>query len=230
MTQLLVNHIPSTLMHITTAMVLTHLLFYKKEMSYKRRLLMVVSGAVIVLLIDVPKLMDIIFTHSLFFLPITSFIIALLVKKIFPFSLIRRWIGLGVVLLLAGIGVDYLGNGAHLFYPLHKQNVAYSVIKRDLWLLGGMMLLTLFSLSQKLYGWKWVWSGLLILVLLLGGKVYTKHQLEKTLDERYEEENIIRITTEPIPYVGYKWRFTLYSQDQITYGKAVGGDISELHE
>ncbi|WP_156969093.1 hypothetical protein [Pontibacillus chungwhensis] len=230
MTEILLNHIPSSLLHILTAMILTHLFFYRHTMSYARRIGTIFLGGGLVMIIDVPKLIGNVSTHSLLLLPFTSLALALLTYKLLPFTFFRRWIGIALLLLIAGIGIDYLGNGAHLFYPINEHNLEYPLIKRDLWLLGGLVLLTLFSLSQKLYGWKWVVSGLMILCLLLGWKAYSKQQLQQTLDHRYSDEEVVRITTQPAAYVGYKWRFTVYTLNDVSYGEAIGGEITELHE
>lgn len=130
MLQIIIDHIPSSLLHALTGALIIDI-FFGSKYATKRRLSFILLGSILVFTLDIPKLFGFIFTHSLFFVPFISAGLALLTRNILTESFIKRWLGIMCALLVGGILIDFLGNGAHLFYPITDRNFSYPLITRE---------------------------------------------------------------------------------------------------
>ncbi|WP_181348128.1 hypothetical protein [Thalassobacillus sp. CUG 92003] len=134
MLQLIIDHIPSSSLHALAGALIIDI-FFGNKYSIKRRLLIILLGSIVVFTLDIPKLFGFIFTHSLFFVPFIGAGVALLTGKIMTEPFIKQWIGIMCTLLMGGILIDFLGNGAHLFYPIAERNFSYSLVTGEFWLI-----------------------------------------------------------------------------------------------
>ena len=133
MLHLLITHIPSTLLHLLTGMIVMDLFFNNWQVPYKRQGTVLLLGSFIVLTPDIPKLLGVISLHSLLYMPFLAALLALFVQKILKESYIKVWMGIMTVLLIGSIGIDLTGDGVHLLYPLTEKNLSIS-INKDYWL------------------------------------------------------------------------------------------------
>ncbi|RKD69662.1 hypothetical protein ATL39_3088 [Sinobaca qinghaiensis] len=146
MMQTLLTHIPSTLLHLIAGALLMDTFFKGRKYPFLKRLSIMAYGGLLVITLDIPKLFGFIFTHSLFFLPVLSFGLALLTKRFIVSTLMKNWAFIILILLIGGIAIDFFGNGAHLWYPLSEKNVSFSIIQREWVLLVILILIFMFRL------------------------------------------------------------------------------------
>ncbi|SFJ76658.1 hypothetical protein SAMN04487936_104103 [Halobacillus dabanensis] len=151
MLQMIIDHIPSSLLHALAGALIIDI-FFGSKLPVKRRLSIILLGSLLVFILDIPKLFGFIFTHSLFFVPFIGAGIALLTRKMITESFIMQWIGIMCVLLIGGILIDFLGNGAHLFFPITDRNFSYSIVTREFWpilILGFIIVIRLITSRNK---------------------------------------------------------------------------------
>ncbi|MBH0231442.1 metal-dependent hydrolase [Halobacillus yeomjeoni] len=151
MLQTIIDHIPSSLLHALAGALIIDL-FFGSKYPFKKRLSILFSGVLLVFTLDIPKLFGFIFTHSLLFVPFIGAGLALLMRKLVSEPFLKLWSGIMCVLLFGGILVDFLGNGAHLFYPVTDRNFSYSLVRSEFELvvvLGFILALRLLLFHKK---------------------------------------------------------------------------------
>ncbi|MFC2946791.1 hypothetical protein [Virgibacillus sediminis] len=170
------SHIPSTLLHVLSGMLLMDIIFYRPTFSLKKRLIILSLGGAFVLVPDIPKMFGAPFTHSLFVVPLIALALTYLASRILPFSFGTQWSALTGVLIVGAVMIDYLGNGARIFYP----------VAREWWLILSILLLLLLRLTSSRgdftkKGLRILYTGIVLVVLLLVGKAYSVIGVESTL-------------------------------------------------
>ncbi|QAS51394.1 hypothetical protein [Halobacillus litoralis] len=145
---ILISHIPSTLVHVLAGALIMNLFFENESLSQLQRRNIMLLGAAVVLVIDIPKLFGILLFHSLLFVPILALGIAFFIEKYMITSFQKLWWAFMTILSIAGIAVDFLGNGTHLFYPFMNENFSYTLIHQEGWYALALFVL----LITRLYG------------------------------------------------------------------------------
>ncbi|MFC3040390.1 hypothetical protein ACFOGI_08980 [Virgibacillus xinjiangensis] len=186
MYSLIISHIPSTLLHILLGMLLMDFIFHRPAFSLKKRLIILALGGAFVLVPDVLKMFGAPFTHSLFIVPLIAFALTYLGRRTLPFSFGTQWSALTGVLIVGGVLIDYLGNGARIFYPVVRENFSFSLIESEWWLILGILLLLLLRLTSSKgdftkIGLRILYTGILLVVLLFVGKAYSVIGADSTL-------------------------------------------------
>lgn len=218
MLQSLLTHIPTTLVHILTGSIVMNIIFENQNYSLRKRLYIFLLGGLVVLIPDIPKLFGVVSLHSIFFVPFVGALLAFAMKKYLVLPFLKVWTGIIAVLIIAGIGIDYIGNGVHVFYPFSEQNYSFSILKHDVWLI--IVLLTLVSLriispvfSNPNRARVILFSGFIVITLLLGMKSYSKIVVEHTLENRFSQ--VQHIETKPD---FLNWNFIVYTKKEYING------------
>ncbi|SIS42532.1 hypothetical protein [Salimicrobium flavidum] len=147
MLELLLSHIPSTLFHILTGVLITDLIFHGPSFTYRKtRFTLLGSVAFLVVLPDIPKLFGFLIGHSLITVPILALLFAFIMRKLLSMRVPAIWWRLTLVLVISSLGIDFLGNGVHLLYPVNEKTYALSVIRYEFIYLLPIGLLLFFRL------------------------------------------------------------------------------------
>ncbi|MBM7553545.1 metal-dependent hydrolase [Thalassobacillus pellis] len=229
MFQIMIEHIPSSILHALTGALVMDIFFSSKDSGQKQHFTTMALGAIFVFTLDFPKLFGFVFTHSLVFVPFIGLVLAYGTRKLLNFSLASLWIGIMAVLLLGGITIDFIGNGAHLFYPFTEKALSFTLIKKDIWLIAILLFLVLFRLFNRRTTAVMA-GGFLIIALGLGVKSYTKVTLENALAEKFSHTSIQQIITTPAPGIGIKWKFSIDTKTTLIQGNTYIGSSKILTE
>ncbi|SDJ24694.1 hypothetical protein [Salimicrobium halophilum] len=149
MLELLITHIPSTMLHILTGMLVADVLFRGPAFPYRgTRLILLGAVAFLVLIPDIPKLFGVLYGHSLITVPLIAIVFAILMRTMLSMTLWGIWWRLSLVLIVSSLGIDYLGNGVHLFYPVSTDTYGVSIIKYEFFYILPVSLLLFLQLRK----------------------------------------------------------------------------------
>ncbi|MFD2922453.1 hypothetical protein [Halobacillus naozhouensis] len=215
MINILINHIPSTALHLLTGSLIMYIFFSKKGFLLHERL-KIISLGVIVLLPDLPKLAGGNLAHSLFALPWLSLLTAFYVRKITKESFQKSWFASLFTILFGAIFIDFIGNGVQLFFPLTSDIIEFTIIQKEIWLVCALF--AVFSAALIFNHKPLLITSLLIISLLLVGKAISKVELENRLEAKYDDNQIHVIVTKPEKYLGLNWRFSVLTNEKVIQG------------
>ncbi|AKG03824.1 hypothetical protein AAV35_002850 [Salimicrobium jeotgali] len=149
MTELLLSHIPSTLLHILTGLLVADLLFKGPDFHNRKARFVLLGGVgVIVLMPDLPKLFGVLIGHSLVTVPIIAAFFAIFTRALLTMSFFSIWWRLTLVLVVSALGIDYLGNGVHLLYPITGATYGLSLIRYEFFYILPVSLLLFVQLRK----------------------------------------------------------------------------------
>ncbi|UOR11556.1 hypothetical protein [Halobacillus amylolyticus] len=215
MVNILINHIPSTLLHLLAGSLIMYSFFGKKTSPFRERV-KIFSLGILVLIPDIPKLTGGTIGHSLFVLPLLAFGLAFLVKKITKEPLLKSWVATMITLGLGALFIDLIGNGARPLSPFNGRIVSFTIIQKELWLI--FLLLVIFFVTLLYNNKLLLIISLLITGVLLAGKAYSKIELENRLQAKYEEETIHLLVTKPEANLGLYWNFSVVTDQELIKG------------
>ncbi|TCM96359.1 membrane-bound metal-dependent hydrolase YbcI (DUF457 family) [Paenibacillus sp. BK033] len=208
-----------TLIHVAAGAGAAYLFGRAYADSLGKRSLLLLFGAIAGLAPDFTKFFGDLLFHSVFFVPLIGWVLAYSYSKVQQeVSFKRMWL---TFMISAGthLLIDYIGNGAALFYPLIDREYEFSVIDRDdIFVLLPLLL----SLSIGLWirkGRYLVLAGVLTTCVYIGALAYSKADLEHSLMERYKQDHVESLLTYPDPS-GRHWRFMLRTETAAVFGRA----------
>ncbi len=215
MANVLINHIPSTALHLVVGSLIMYIFFGKKSVFLHERIKIISLGGV-VLIPDLPKLAGGNLTHSLFALPWLALLAAFFVRKITKEPLEKSWLASLCTLLFGAIVIDFIGNGAQLFYPLTNNIFEFTIIQKEIWLVCALF--AVFSATLIFNDKPLLIISLCIVSLLIAGKAVSKLELENRLEAKYGGNQIYVIVTKPEEYLGLTWRFSVLTEEKVIQG------------
>lgn len=148
MIELLLSHIPSTILHMLTGILIADVIFHGPSFSYRKRRVLLGGIAILVVLPDIPKLFGFLIGHSLITVPVLALMFAFIVRQVIHMRVLSIWWRLTLVLIISSLGIDFLGNGVHLFYPVNEKTYALSVIRYEIFYLLPIGLLLFIQLRR----------------------------------------------------------------------------------
>ncbi|WP_347862323.1 hypothetical protein U0355_03875 [Salimicrobium sp. PL1-032A] len=152
MLELLITHIPSTMLHILTGLLVADLLFPGPRFTKQQtRWFLLVIVAFLVIIPDIPKLFGVLYGHSLITAPLIALFFALLMRTMLLMPVPSIWWRLSIILIISSLGIDFLGNGVHLFYPVSAATYGVSLIKYEFFYILPISLLLFISLRREVH-------------------------------------------------------------------------------
>jgi hypothetical protein len=149
-----VNLILATLPHILVSSIITILTLEKDNDSFKKKIFILLFSSLVVISPDILKIMSILSSHSLWLVPILGFILSFIYVQLNNENKLNKvWLIFSLIILFGHIFIDFIGNGAELFYPFIKDEFEYTIINKiDLLFIAILMtsFILLFFYKKKL--------------------------------------------------------------------------------
>jgi hypothetical protein len=214
-----VNLILATLPHILVSSIITILTLVKDNDSFKKKIFILLFNSLVVISPDILKIMSILSSHSLWLVPILGFILSFIYVQLNNENKLNKvWMIFSLIILFGHIFIDFIGNGAELFYPFIKDEFEYTIINKiDLLFIAILMtsFILLFFYKKKT---AIVITSLSIIGLYLGALTVSKMHLEYTLKKEFKDEDIVLLITYPDD--DFNWEFQVRTERLIVTGES----------
>ncbi|KGP71928.1 hypothetical protein [Pontibacillus yanchengensis] len=211
-------HPTTTMLHLLTGSLVMYILIGQDDDVFKKRVKVMGYGAFVAISPDIPKLLGTLLGHSIWGIPVLALIVAFPGALMLNISYSKLWLSTVITILFAAILIDFMGNGAHIFYPFIQKGVSFEIIDEDIWMVGLLLLsLSIGLLYHK--GRPLLIIGSLFIAVFLGVKAYSKWSLEQTLYNKYEDKNVVQLTTYPSTGEDFSWTYKVETNKETISGR-----------
>ncbi len=166
---------------------------------------------------DILKFFGDLTSHSIIFTPFYSFILALMIYKVYHVKILDTWIAILVTIVGSHILIDLLGNGVAPFYPFKKEEYSFYIIAHEelyvSFLFVGIIVATI--LKKMKSGFRLSLCILFILFCMIG---VSKIVLEDKLEDYFREEEPYLTITYPTNINWFEWEFQVRTEEYFYTG------------
>jgi hypothetical protein len=208
-----------TLLHFLVGASLFYVICNKDYKTKWKRVVLFLFGGAAGVFPDVTKFFGDIFGHSILLAPLIGLLSAigyrLLLKDI---SLKKLWFAFSITVLFGHLFIDYIGNGVAFLYPFVQKEFDFHIVRSSDNIIIFTLLLAFVTGIFYQKG-KWiVLSGLVAVSLYLGVLSFSKIQLQQTLKNEYQGDNITLLIT--YPRYDNQWAFQVRTNEASIIGYA----------
>lgn len=209
----------ASLPHIFIGATLASLIMIKGKVSIKKKLLIFAICTIAVLSPDVLKVSSVLYSHAIWLAPLLGAFFTVLheflIKSEKP---LMTWVKMTVIILVGHLFIDFIGNGARLLYPFHKEEYIFSIISKldfiFILFLAISFLLVFFHPKKNIVAT----VCLIAIAVYFSSLTYSKLQLEYTLKEKYNNEDIALLIT--YPNDSLHWGYQVRTENLIVTGES----------
>lgn len=187
-----------TVLHFLVGVSLSYILFNEDFVSKRKRSIVFLFGGGCAVSPDVTKFFGDLYGHSVFLVPLFGLLFTIIFRLIMKdFSFAKTWVIFSITVLFGHIFIDFLGNGVAFLFPFIESEFDFHIIA-SVDLVITIILFTSVTMGL-LYkkGKSIILVGALVILLYCGFLSISKLQLERTLEDRYNANNIEFLLTYP---------------------------------
>lgn len=210
----------ASLPHIFIGATIASLIMIRGKVTIKKKLLILAICTIAVLSPDVLKVLGVLYSHALWLAPILGlFFTVLHMFLIERTNLLITWIKLTTIILVGHLLIDFIGNGARLLYPFYKEEYIFSIISKldfiFILFLAISFLVVFFHPKKNMVAT----ICLITITVYFSFLTYSKMQLEYTLKEKYNNEDIVLLIT--YPNDSLHWGYQIRTEKLIVTGESL---------
>ncbi|KIP20412.1 metal-dependent hydrolase [Anoxybacillus ayderensis] len=213
------NVVLATLPHIFVSSIITALTLLKDNYTFRKKIIILLFNSLVVISPDILKIIGILSGHSLLMVPILAFIFSFIYSRLNNENKFKTlWLIFSLIILFGHLLLDFIDNGAELFYPFVRDSIDYTLINKiDLIFIAILMtsFILLFFYKKKII---FVITSFSIIALYLGILIVSKEYLEYNLRKEFKDQDIVLLIT--YPDHDFNWEFQVRTNRSIVVGRS----------